>query len=109
METLLADIRYGARARVKRPGFPAVAIVTMALGIGANTAIFTVVNALLLRPPAYVEPDRIVTLWITSPNIERESASLPDFVDWRAQSTSFSTLAAATLGSVNVTGEGDPE
>ncbi len=109
MDTLLADIKYGARMLLRRPGFAAVAIVTMALGIGANAAIFSVVNSLLLRPPAYGEPDRIVTVWGTTPDIPREEASLPDFADWREQNTVFSSMAGATLASVNVTGEGDPE
>jgi putative ABC transport system permease protein len=109
METLLTDLRYGARALYKRPGFAAVAIITMALGIGANTAIFTVVNALLLTPPALPQPDRLVSVWGTTPTIPREEASLPDLVDWRAQSTSFATLSGVALTSVNLTGDGDPE
>ncbi len=109
METLLMDLRFAVRMLVKRPGFAAVAIVTMALGIGANTAIFSVVNAMLLRPPAVLEPDRVVTVWGTTPEIPREEASLPDFLDWQQQNSVFESMAAATQSSINITGEGEPE
>jgi putative ABC transport system permease protein len=109
METLLSDLRYGARMLFKHPGFTAVAVITMALGIGANTAIFSVVNALLLRPPDYAEPERLVTVWGTTPSIDRETASYPDYLDWRDQNTSFSSLAGVAFISANVTGDGEPE
>ncbi|HEX8283351.1 MAG TPA: ABC transporter permease [Pyrinomonadaceae bacterium] len=88
MRTLLKDVRFAARGLWKRPGFTAVAVVTLALGIGANTAIFTVIDAALLRSLPYRDPSRLVHLWETkrSRDFERREASYPDFLDWRAQS-----------------------
>jgi predicted permease len=88
MRTLLKDVRFAARGLWKRPGFTAVAVVTLALGIGANTAIFTVIDAALLRSLPYRDPARLVHLWETkrSRDFERREASYPDFLDWRAQS-----------------------
>ncbi|HEX6183713.1 MAG TPA: ABC transporter permease [Pyrinomonadaceae bacterium] len=85
--TLLKDVRFAARTLWKRPGFTAVAVVTLALGIGANTAIFTVIDAALLRSLPYRDPARLVHLWETkrSRDFERREASYPDFQDWRAQ------------------------
>src|SRR5215207_5300447 len=88
--SLLKDVRFGVRSLVKRPGFALVAVVTLALGIGANTAIFSVIDATLLRSLPYREPGRLVHLWETkrsSRDFERREASYPDFQDWRAQST----------------------
>ncbi|MET0626230.1 MAG: ABC transporter permease [Pyrinomonadaceae bacterium] len=87
MRTLLKDVRFAARGLWKRPGFTAVAVVTLALGIGANTAIFTVIDAALLRSLPYRDPARLVHLWETkrSRDFERREASYPDFLDWRAQ------------------------
>jgi putative ABC transport system permease protein len=87
MKTLLKDVRFAARTLWKRPGFTAVAVVTLALGIGANTAIFTVIDAALLRSLPYRDPARLVHLWETkrSRDFERREASYPDFQDWRAQ------------------------
>src|SRR5215212_8354311 len=87
---MIKDVRYAARSLVKRPGFALVAVVTLALGIGANTAIFSVIDAALLRSLPYREPGRLVHLWETKRNsrdFERREASYPDFLDWRAQST----------------------
>src|SRR5678815_1348602 len=86
METLLRDIRYGVRSLVKRPGFTAIALIALALGIGANTAIFTLVNAVLLRPLPFAEPDRLVWVWGNIKNGgNRASVSPPDFLDYRQQ------------------------
>jgi putative ABC transport system permease protein len=112
METLLRDIRYGVRSLAKRPGFTAIALIALALGIGANTAIFTLVNAVLLRPLPFAEPDRLVWVW---GNIKgggsRASVSPPDFLDYRQQNTTFEEFAAS-VGvplPLNLTGNGEPE
>ncbi len=109
METLLKDLRYGIRGLLKRPGFTTVAIVTLALGIGANTAIFSVVNAVVLRPLPYAEPDRLVTLWETIPGSDRRSVAPGNFFDWRSQNEAFQDIAATFNGNFNLTSDGEPE
>jgi putative ABC transport system permease protein len=110
METLLQDLRYGIRMLIKRPGFTFVALIALALGIGANTAIFSVINAVLLRPLPFAEPERLVNLWETRPQrgISRNPASYPDFVDWRDQSDAFERVAAFDSSSFTLTGGDDP-
>src|SRR5213595_490468 len=102
---MLNDLRYALRQLLKNPGFTVVAVLTLALGIGANTAIFSVVNAVLLRPLAYKEPGRIVTLshggW--SP------VAPADFLDWRAQSQSFEIMAATEAWGGTLNGGERPE
>src|SRR5882757_1275079 len=98
METLLKDIRQGIRGLVRNPGFTAIAVITLALGIGANTAIFSVVNAVLLRPLPFDDPESIVWLWDTQPQLPTAPASVPDFLDWKAQNSSFAHLAAFQSG-----------
>src|SRR5215510_5164951 len=95
METLIKDIRYGVRSFLKRPGFLFIAISTLALGIGATTAMFTVVNSVLLRPLNFPEPDRIVQFEGINPRqgITQSALSVPDFVDWQTQSQSFEYIA----------------
>ena len=96
METLLRDIRYGMRSLLKRPGFTAVALIALALGIGANTAIFSLVNAVLLRPLPFAEPDRLVWMWGNIRNGgNRASVSPLDFLDYRKQNTTFEEFAAS--------------
>lgn len=111
MQTLLQDLRYGARMLLKKPGFTFVAILTLALGIGANTAIFSVVNAVLLRPLPYAEPERIIQLWETakSRNIKQGSVSPHCFNDWKTQNESFEQLAAYRYGNFTLTGGDQPE
>src|SRR5262249_50512638 len=109
MQTLWQDLRYGGRMLMKNPGFTLITVITLALGIGANTAIFSVVNAALLRPLPYEDPDRLVVIWGTHPQVGREEASLPDFVDWREQSQSFERMAATTWWSFSLTGGEEPE
>ncbi|HKF51659.1 MAG TPA: permease prefix domain 1-containing protein, partial [Candidatus Acidoferrales bacterium] len=86
---LAQDVRYGVRMLRKSPGFAAVAILTLALGIGANTAIFSVVNAVLVRPLPYPDPERLVWFWEVQPNLPRAPFSAGDFLDFQAQSQSF--------------------
>jgi putative ABC transport system permease protein len=112
MDSLIKDIRYGIRSLLKRPGFTAIALVALALGIGANTAIFSLVNAVVLRPLPFPEPDQLVWGWgfvRNGPN--RASVSPLDFVDYRNQNKTFENLAAASSIplSTNLTGTGDPE
>ncbi|HYO63006.1 MAG TPA: ABC transporter permease [Pyrinomonadaceae bacterium] len=110
METLLQDIRFGARVLMKHKAFTAVAVLTLALGIGANTAIFSVVNELLLRPLPFPEAERLVMLWEVSPEGRRQNTtSRANFRGWREQSTSFEGMAAFSDQRVNLTGEGEPE
>ena len=112
METLLQDVRYGLRSLLKKPGFTLTAIIALALGIGANTAIFSVINGVLLRSLSYADPDRIVMLWekgLTGTNL-RNVISPGNFLDWQKQSTSFEYMAATWDLRVNLTGgNGEPE
>jgi predicted permease len=110
METLLQDIRYGARVLARHKAFTAVAVITLALGIGANTAIFSVVNELLLRPLPYRDAERIVMLWeVTPEGRHQNTTSRKNFLAWREQSKSFETIAAFSDQRANLTGAGDPE
>src|SRR5215831_1511062 len=102
METLLREVRYGIRSLLKRPAFTTIGLITLALGIGANTAIFSVVNAVLLRPLPYDDPERIVWLWDTQPQLATTPTSLPDFLGWKEQNQSFDHLAAFQGGSMFV-------
>ena len=100
METLFQDLRYGFRMFVKNPGFTAVAVVALALGIGANSAIFSVVNSLLLRPLGFSDPDRLVQLWEANSKVGRTQvpASFPNFADWRDQNHVFENVIAYSSG-----------
>src|SRR5688500_9584493 len=112
METLLRDIRYGIRSLVKRPGFTIVALIALALGIGANTAIFSLVNAVLLRPLPFAEPDRLIWVYGNVRNGGNTASVAPlDFLDFRSQNTTFEQFAASFTfpAAVNLTGTGDPE
>jgi putative ABC transport system permease protein len=105
---MLNDIRYAIRMLLKNPGFTVVAVVTLALGIGANTAIFSMVNTVLLRPLPYPQSDRL--LWISERNQKSQEIpiSFPDFIDWRAQQTVFEQIGVYNWGDYNLTGSGDP-
>jgi putative ABC transport system permease protein len=108
-DEMIQDLRFGFRMLVKNPGFTMIAALTLALGIGANTAIFSVVNAVLLRPLPYADPERLVVLWERERNVGQESPSYPNFLDWPAQSQSFEQMAIARFDSVNLIGAGEPE
>jgi len=111
METIIQDVRYGIRGLLKRPGFTAIALLTLALGIGANTAIFSVVNAVLLRPLPFRDPDRLVIVWedATFAGFPLNTPAPANFVDWKTQNQSFADMAASAESSFNLTGDGEPE
>ena len=111
METLLRDVRYGVRTLFKNRGFTVVAIVALALGIGANTAIFSVVNAVLLRPLQFEKPDQLVMVWEKRMQLGRvrNVVSPPDFNDWRAQNKVFEDMAAFSSQGFNLATSGEPE
>lgn len=109
MTALLQDIRFAARLLMRRPGFTVIAILSLALGIGANTAIFSVIDAVLLRPLPYVQPDRLVSLYETAPQMAFSSVSAPSYRDWQEQNHAFSQLAAYVLTDMNLQGVASPE
>ena len=109
METLWQDIRYGARQLRKSPGFTAVAVITLALGIGATTAIFSMVDAVLLRPLPYPEASRLVLLHESSEAVPDMSISMANFNDWRSQNTVFENLGAYQGNDVVMSGRGEPQ
>ncbi len=109
LETFWQDIRFGARTLRKNPGFTAVAVLTLALGIGANTAIFSVVYAVLLQPLPYRDPARLVALNETTPRVGDISVSYPNFLDWRAGAHAFSQMSAAHKVGFSLAGVSQPE
>ncbi len=110
MNTLLQDIRFGLRMLLKSPSVSIVATIALALGIGANTAIFSVVNAVLLRPLPFPDPDSLVAVFETDPQRgqQRGSHSYPNFIDLRAQNTVFERVASYRGGDFIMTGRGEP-
>ncbi|MDQ3816655.1 MAG: ABC transporter permease [Acidobacteriota bacterium] len=111
MKTLLQDIRYALRVLWKSPSFSLIAIVTLALGIGANTAIFSLVNAVLVRPLKYKEPDRLVMVWEdeSALGFPRDTPAPGNYADWKSQNQSFEEMAATDERDYDLTGEGEPE
>jgi predicted permease len=109
MRDFWQDLRYGLRMLAKNPGFTAMAVLTLALGIGANTALFSVVNGVLLNPLPYPEPSQLVTLHESKPNFETGSISYPNFRDWQRDSRSFSSIAINRGYAFNLTGMGEAE
>ena len=105
------DLRYGLRTLIKNPGFTIVAVIALALGIGANSAIFSVVNAVLLRPLPYKNPDQLVVIWENATHLgfPKDTPSPANFLDWRQQSSLFEGMAAFAERSFNLTGVGEPE
>src|SRR5215203_583219 len=109
-ETLLQDLRYGLRALAKNPAFTAAAVLTLGLGIGATSAIFSVVNGVLLTPLAGRDPDRLVLLWESTQDMPQIRVSYPNYLDWRRRTHSFEDIAIYNgSGQFNLTGQGEPE
>lgn len=109
METLIQDLKYAARVLLKSPGFVAIAVLTLALGIGANTALFSVVNGVLLRPLPYPRPNELVLVSEKTANFESSSISYPNFQDWRRSNSSFASLVAYRNDDFSMTGSGEAE
>ena len=108
MNEVLQDLRYGLRTLRKSPGFATVAVLTLAIGIGANTAIFSFVNGVLLKPLPYGEPERIVRVLEKPPGGGRNGISTLNYLDWQKDNTVFEYMAAQTGGSVTLTGINEP-
>jgi hypothetical protein len=109
METLFQDLRYGVRMALKLPAFTAVAVITLALGIGANTAVFSIVNGVLLNPLPFLQADQLVGLGENKANFENGSISYPSFHDWQKDNRSFSSMAVSRDFSFNLIGVGKAE
>src|SRR3954471_2594565 len=109
LHTVLQDLRYAIRMLAKSPNFTAVAILTLALGIGANTALFSVINGILLTPLPFPEPDRLVSLYTNRLHFERASISYPNFLDWQRDNQSFTSMAAFRPDDFRLTGSGEAE
>lgn len=107
MEGTIQDIRYGIRSLLRRPGFTAFAVIALALGIGANTAIFSMVNAVLLRELPLKNPDELVSVWIAHTVLKRAPLSIPDYIDYRDQNNVLEQMAALSEWSANLTGRGE--
>jgi len=110
METLIQDIRYGIRTLIKKPAFTAVVVAALALGIGANTAIFSIVNSILLRPLPYKDPDRLAMIWMDNKrmNVDQDIHSFANYLDYRDQNQVFESMAAYSGVSLNLVGSGEP-
>lgn len=109
LASLGQDLRYGFRTLRKNPGFTAVAMLALALGIGANTAIFSVVNGVLLRPLGYPDPDRLLMIFETTSEFSQMSVAYPNYLDWRRESRSFTDMGVTRSDDFNFTGRGEPE
>jgi hypothetical protein len=111
MRILLADLRYGFRLLRQAPGFTLIAICALALGIGANTAIFSTLDAVLLRPLPYDDPDRVMMVYEDASSIgfARNTPAPANYFDWRAQNHVFTDMAATRGRSMSITGDGSPE
>src|SRR5262245_58691021 len=108
MNDLWQDLRYGARMLMKNPGFTLVAVLTLSLGIGANTAIFSVVDAVLIRSLPYSQAERLVTVWEKTRTNEQNHINIGNFLDWKAQNSVFVDMAAFADTRAILTGQGEP-
>jgi len=111
MNTLIQDIRYGFRSLLRNPGFAIIAALSLGLGIGANTAIFSLINTVLLRPLPYLEPERLVMVWedASFAGFPQNTPAPANYADWKAQNQTLEDMAALARRSFNLTGDGDPE
>jgi len=111
MQNFLQDMRFGLRMLLKNPGFAVVAVIALSLGIGANTAIFSVVNGVLLRPLPYPQPEQLTMVWLDNrrQGIREDVTSYPNFLDWRNQNKTFQEMAAVRNVNTSLTGVGEPE
>ncbi len=109
MGAIIQDVRYGLRMLSRSPGFTAVAVITLALGIGANTAIFSVVEGVLLSPLPYAQPDRLANVYESNAHFDQMSVSYLNFKDWRRDARSFESMAAYQYADYNLTSPGQPE
>ena len=109
LEMLWSDLRFGARVLWKSRGFTIVAIVTLGLGIGGNTAIFSIVNAVLLNPLPFAQPEQLVALHESKPNFDKGSISYPNFLDWQRDNHTFSAMAVTRGYAFSLTGKGEAE
>src|SRR5947209_6565396 len=103
------DVRYGLRVLGKNPGFTAIAILTLALGIGANTSLFSVVNGVLLNPLPFPSPDQLLAVYSKTGTFQESSISYPNFLDWQKDNHSFASLSAFRSDEYNMVGAGEPE
>jgi len=109
MSVFWQDIRYGLRILAKNPGFAAISILTLALGVGANTALFSVVHGVLLKPMPYENPEELVAVYWTTPLDQKEPFSFPDFLDCQKQNRVFSSMAGYRWDNFSLLGVGEPE
>ncbi len=109
VDTLWRDLRFALRMLFKNPGFTAVAIVTLTLGIGVNTALFTIVNSVVLNPLPYMQPSRLVSIYQRTVQFQTAGDTYPNFLDWEKENRSFDVLAAYSERDFNLTGMGEPE
>src|SRR5262245_65399373 len=110
MQAMLQDLRFGARMLLKKPGFTIVAVITLALGIGANTAVFSLINAVLLRPLQFYEPERLVMVWedASFAGSPQQDPAAANYVDWKARQSVFEDMADLESGGGSRTEAGEP-